>query len=186
MLRDLDQIRKLEKIIHQRLICKDIKDIINSFHGDEIAFSKNTTGNITGLLLHDIKIASVPEEVFYFKHLQVLDLSYNMIYEIPEELFYLYNLQILALRTNKISIIPYQISNLKKLQVVDLFNNNISYVQKKICESTHIEIKSTSPFYSLYADIEGINLFNNPILSPPLEVIVKGRDAIIQYFSSIA
>ncbi len=60
-------------------------------------------GHITTIGLADQKLSHFPEEIFTFKHLQKLDLSFNRIQTIPDNIECLKDLQVLILRKNRIT-----------------------------------------------------------------------------------
>ncbi len=82
------------------------------------------------------------------------------------------------MRNNQIS----DISVLKKLthlNKLDLRSNEIEHLPAWIVELGP-EIVHEDSYYE-----NGINLYDNPIITPPLEIVKKGKDAIQNYFASI-
>lgn len=67
----------------------------------------------------------IPEQVFTFTHLRVLDLSRNFIDTLPSELGQLTELEVLNLERNRIRTVPDEIGNLRQLRVLNLSRNPI-------------------------------------------------------------
>ena len=112
-------------------------------------------GNITGLHLDKNELTEIPAEILQLKNLQVLSLSFNQLTSIPGEIGKLGNLQRLDLRSNQLASIPEEITGLD------------------------LEINWEDDYK------KGINLQNNPLEKPPVEIVKQGRDAVIKYFKSL-
>ena len=109
--------------------------------------------------------------------LQTLYLSSNQITDISF-LSGLTGLQTLDLRYNQITDISF-LSGLTGLYTLDLSSNKITDIPSSIFELFHN--------YNLKDDIRinGLNLYNNPLSTPPVEIIKQGREAVLEYFQDI-
>jgi len=114
--------------------------------------------------------------------LHKLSLSSNQIRKI-EGLEQLANLNSLWLYSNKIQKIE-GLEQLKKLKLLDLQKNNINDLSnaEAYLKSSGLKLawkKEFPPFMN-----EGINLYDNPIQSPPIEIIKRGKQVVLDYFES--
>lgn len=71
------------------------------------------------------KLRQIPEEVFRFRNLQVLNLSHNRLTSLPSEIGSLPNLQTLTLSHNRIRVLPDTLRALGNLEHLYLGNNRI-------------------------------------------------------------
>jgi small GTP-binding protein len=109
------------------------------------------------------------------KNLTYLDLSNNQITDISM-LKDFKNLKQLHLSSNHISDIS-GLHKLKSLKLLDLRNNKIKTLPEAFFEGEmQIDVNSRS------ASANGIWLYGNPIETPPLEIIKKGKEQIRTYF----
>ena len=112
-----------------------------------------------------------------------LDLSHLLLERIPPEVFKLKWLERIDLSNNLISEIPKNFSLLNQLKQIDLRNNEIKVVPKFIFQNTNIQsIKFNSENYWLD---NTLSLDNNPIESPPIEILNQGIRAVRNYFVEI-
>lgn len=109
------------------------------------------------LNLKKSKFTEIPEEVYQFKNLNVLDISKNKLKEFPKRINEFKYLQELDVSVNKIKVItkelgdliylkkfianqnsivsiPPEIKNLKQLKYMDLWGNDIGYLPAEIKE----------------------------------------------------
>jgi len=84
----------------------------------------------------------------------------------------------LDLSSNQLSELPKEIAELKSLQYLDLSSNQLSELPKEIAEMSK-EINWSSSYS------KGINLYNNPLKHPPIEIIKQGKEKVLNYFESI-
>jgi len=121
---------------------------------------------------HISDISSLKE----LNNLRVLHLGRNKLTDITI-LKYLTSLTKLYLYENQISDISF-IDELINLRVLDLKNNKINKIPREIL-NLHMEIKWRN-------EVEGgIIIEGNPLESPPIEIVMKGREAIDSYFRSL-
>ena len=80
---------------------------------------------------------------------------------------------------NQLTEFPAEIAQMLNLQELYLDSNQLTSIPKEITE-LNLEIKWEKDFWG-----SGINLYNNPLETPPVEIVKKGRDAVIEYFKSL-
>ncbi|MCX6583496.1 MAG: leucine-rich repeat domain-containing protein [Candidatus Aminicenantes bacterium] len=180
----LSKFQRLEKLV---LYKNQISDISNL----------NELKGLTNLSLSSNQIKDI-SSLKELKGLTVLDLSRNQIRDISslKELkglttLYLYNNQIsdisilkelmgltvLSLFKNQISDIS-SLKELKNLKNLLLMGNKITHMPAEFLD-LGLEIK-----WEVDSE-DGIFLEDNPLESPPVEIIKKGNEAIRQYFKSL-
>ena len=86
----------------------------------------------------------IPDKIFEFTNLQVLNLSSNLIKEIPKNIGNLKNLQELYLDRNSITELPEEIGNLKKLKKIIISNNKITKLPDNFYNLENLEIFNIS------------------------------------------
>jgi len=158
----------------------------------ELYLSGNQISKIEGLgklnslkelYLHYNQISKI-EGLGKLNSLKKLYLRYNQISKI-EGLEKLNSLDTLYLDTNQISKIE-GLGKLKQLKFLDLQKNNIKDVSnaKVYFKASDLELAWKEGFYSFDGD-KGINLYDNPIENPPLEIIKQGKQAVLNWFENI-
>ncbi len=123
----------------------------------------------------------------YFTQLQILELSNNKILDIN----FLKNLEViqtLDLSSNQIVNIQV-LENLSLLRNLNLGNNKISDISPLL---TLLKSKNSPAinldrdyFLTDYNGKNKINLHNNPLTNPPIEVVQQGNKAVLNYFSEL-
>jgi len=130
------------------------------------------------LYLSENQLSDLPKEIAELKSLQTLYLSDNQLSDLPKEITELKSLQYLYLSKNQLSDLPKEIAELKSLQILDLKNNQLSDLPKEIAELN-------MGIYWKDGYTKGINLYNNPLKHPPIEIIKQGREKVLNYYKSI-
>ena len=114
----------------------------------------------------------------YLNNNQIKDISF---------LEKLKNLQILNLSNNKINDISI-LGKLTKLQTLNISSNQISDLTplRYLIKDKRLEIGWETHYSVLFKDTK-INIYieNNPLTTPPLRIIKKGRAAVLRYFEDI-
>ena len=138
-------------------------------------------GNLAKLMelyLYNNQLRSVPAEIRNLANLTDLYLYKNQLTSIPDEIGNLANLTYLSLSSNRLRSIPAEIGKLTKLKRLYLHNNQLTALPPEITD-WGLEIR-----WDVSSD-EGIFLKGNPLQSPPVEIVKRGREAIQDYFKSL-
>jgi small GTP-binding protein len=157
--------------------------------------------SVVGLSLYQSGLKTIPDYIFHLADLQKLDLRFNQLSDLPKEIAELKSLQTLDLRNNQLSDLPKEIAELKSLQTLYLSSNQLSDLPKEIAELKSLQELDLR--YNQLSDLpkeiaelkmeihwkdgypKGINLYNNPLKHPPIEIIQQGREKVLNYFKSI-
>lgn len=143
----------------------------------DISYLSNLKG-ITSLSLSQNRISDI-SCLSELKGLTSLHLSENRISDISC-LPGLKRLRSLDLSFNQISDISY-LSELKRLRSLNLLANQIREVPRWLAEGRlAIEVGESLASFSC------INLYQNPIEEPPLEIVQQGNAAILNYYDQLA
>ena len=115
---------------------------LNLNNGDikEKKLPKDIDESIENLALQSNELLYLPDELFKYKKLKYLDISYNKITEIPTELRELQSLEYLDLSNNKLSDINKVIGDLARLKVLKLSGNKLRVLPKSICKLHGLKI----------------------------------------------
>ncbi|MCV6637117.1 leucine-rich repeat domain-containing protein [Candidatus Albibeggiatoa sp. nov. NOAA] len=136
--------------------------------------------NLNYLNLWDNQLMELPIWIGVLQSLKTLDLGNNHLSELPESFRLLYDLEELDLGGNKFEELPAWLWKLENLNRLYLDSNSIKKLPKEALD-LNLEIKWDS------WDIEnGIYIKNNPLTSPPPEVIMQGQQAIRSYFKELS
>ncbi len=123
------------------------------------------------LTLYNKVLNSLPDSIGQLVSLQKLDLANNELSALPDSIGQLVSLQELLLDYNKLSALPDSIGQLVSLQELYLADNKLSDLPESIGNLT-----------SLQAD--SLQLRNNPLMHPPLEVCSQGVAAIARFLAA--
>ena len=182
-LKDLTNLNTLYLSNNQISDISALKDLTNLntlyLHNNQISdisALKDLT-NLNNLYLHNNQIIDI-SALKDLTNLTYLKLSDNQISDISA-LKDLTNLNNLSLFNNQISDIS-ALKDLKKLKILYLNTNKIKILSEWITDFKEMDIFWKENFY-----YDGLNLYNNPIESPPIEIIEQGKEAIRNYFSQI-
>jgi len=163
---DISALRGLKNLVHLNLLSNEIADI---------SALKDLT-NLTELYLSEnqIKDISALKDLTNLTQLYLFD---NKITDISA-LKGMTKLTKLGLHHNKITDIS-AFRNLTNLTWVDLSHNQIKSLPTRILD-LNIDL-----LWMLRKPDKGLNLYGNPLESPPVEIVKQGKDAIRNYFESI-
>lgn len=158
-------------------------------------------GGLTHLWLAGNRFTQIPEVVRKFRKLEHLGFPTNRLTFLPDWISELQSLNGLNFFDNKIETIPDSISTLVNLEWLSLKNNLITEIPDSVYELrslrnldfgnlTHVtnknQIKLISPRVLQMENLYELNLENNPVESPPPEVVANGLGAIKNYFKQLA
>ena len=124
-----------------------------------IRIEKVKKENLTSLDLSSCNLASIPKELEGLKNLKTLYLSSNQITEL-KSLEGLKNLKTLDLSLNKIT-------ELKGLEPILRNIEKLNIIENYLCFNN------------------GLVVGDNPLVHPPMNIVSKGRDAVLQYFKDL-
>lgn len=136
--------------------------------------------NLQSLNLKNNKIEKIPDEIQLLKKLKYIVLSENNISYIPDTVASLSSLILFRIKNNKIETFPASCLKIKSLKYLQLDGNKIREIPKEITDS-NLEI-----FWEPHFDNKGIFIGDNPMVTPPLEIIKRGKQQIKNYFDEIA
>lgn len=145
---------------------------------------------LTSLNLSYNKLATLPSSLAYFKNLTKLNLYYNELTSIPDAIAALKNLTWLDLSRNKLVNLPDSIGHLSILKELNLSQNRLITLPNSIAlfnSLVHLNLgcnylTKLPDSISQLNNLEELIIEENPIKVPPLEISVKGIQAIKNYF----
>ena len=151
---------------------------------------------LVGLVELDLSSNSISElssQIKCLHGLQILKLSWNSLIALPDELCSLGNLQVLAVEFNKLTYLPQNIGKLTKLRTVLANDNKITHIPESISQlkelselnlqynSLGILPNSLCLAGSKCGGLRVLTLTGNPLLYPPMDIVVEGTRSILQY-----
>lgn len=155
---------------------------------------------LTQLYLSDNQLTSLPSEISKLENLTELYINKNNLVSLPSEISELKKLTKLSLFENKLNSLPPGISKLRKLTELDLSNNQLTVLPSGISRLDNLSKLdlSNNQFASLPLEIldlqldinwesvyaKGVFIGDNPFVYPPVEILLRGRKSIIEYFNS--
>ncbi|MCP4344834.1 MAG: GTP-binding protein, partial [Desulfobacterales bacterium] len=137
--------------------------------------------NLQTLHLAGNQLTQLPPEISELKNLLSLHLTGNQLTQLPPEISELKNLLSLVLSSNQLTQLPPETFELKNLLSLYMENNQLTHLPPNIAE-WGMEIKWKSSYGG-----KGRNIFleDNPLESPPVEIVRQGTEAVRNYFESI-
>jgi internalin A len=142
---------------------KDYLDLSN-LGLEEIPIELKSALNLKRINLSYNNIEELPYWFSDLIHLENLDFRYNKLTKLIPDLRKLVNLTSINLRNNLFEDIPIELRELGKLIFVSFSSNQISIVPE------------------WFFKIPSVNIDNNPIVDPPIEIYSRGYQAILNYF----
>ena len=141
------------------------------------------------------QLSVLPSDIVNLKNLELLDLSSNQLSVLPPELSKLKKLKVLYLGSNQLSILPPELLKLQKLRVLVLSSNLLSVLPPEIAKSRQLEclyLNSNQlrvlPQEISTLKLRGLSILrleDNPLKTPPYEVVMEGISAIRNYFNEL-
>ncbi|KAL5100616.1 hypothetical protein RYX36_004943 [Vicia faba] len=126
--------------------------------------------NLEKLLIHLNKLRFLPLSIGEMKSLRYLDVHFNELHGLPQSIGKLTNLEYLNISSNfnDMTQLPETVGGLINLVELDMSNNQIRALPCAFCR--------------LYK-LTKLNLDQNPILVPPLEIVNQGAEAIKEFMA---
>ncbi len=153
--------------------------------------------NLTSLSLGSNNLATLPDWMSQLQNLTSLGLGSNGLTTIPDWISQLQGLIKLYLYNNQLSTIPESIIKLQNLTHLILWDNQFESIPEVIYELRSLQeldfdnlggenkIKEISPKILQLKKLELIFLKDNPIETPPPEVVEQGVESIKNYFRQL-
>ncbi len=135
-------------------------------------------GNLRRLIILDLgrnQLKELPPEIGNLTALQILNLGNNQLDRLPSEIGNLTHLDELHLHDNMLSNLPPEIDKLQQLCFLNLGNNQIHHLPIELGQLQRLATDECFPLSSL--------IYNNPLISPPPEVVAQGTAAILDYLN---
>ena len=136
--------------------------------------------NLQELYLNDNQLTNLPAEIGQLNNLQALFLGGNQLTILPPEIGQLHNMMWLSLHHNQLAFLPAEVNLLSRLCVLDLQANNLRNLPIILGNMNLLEQEECP------SDFPGIYLDNNPLVSPPPEVVEQGTAAVLAYLRNQA
>jgi internalin A len=157
---------------------------------------------LTQLNVSGNKLTSLPSKISELKNLTQIDISLNQLTSLPPEVSELKNLTKLEIYSNQLTSLPPEISELKNLTRLEISGNQLTSLPPEISELKNLAQLNISgnqltslPLDILELDLKiewedrwnsrAIYLRDNPFENPPVEIVKKGREAVLDYFKSL-
>ncbi|WP_276482670.1 COR domain-containing protein [Paraflavitalea pollutisoli] len=144
-----------EHSIHIDLSCLGLLEIPDNLRQANWLQRLNVSSN---------NIKSLPTWLHEFTDLEVLDARSNSISILPSEIYGMNSLKQLHFRFNKLTEVDEELSSLPNLTYLNIADNNISRLHAGMFRIPHL------------------NIDNNPVIDPPVEVYSRGYEATKNYF----
>lgn len=176
--RDREIINSIQKEIGKQLF----PVLFEELQSKSCSFVLDEEKHVIGLNLSDCSLSDIPDNLFKLSALVSLILSKNNIIRIPDSVMTCKELKYLDISNNQLIQFPFSILKETKLEYINLKNNKITQISEYLIQSG-LEIH-WNRFFN-FID-KGINLYNNPLESPPVEIVRQGIKVIKQYFYSLS
>ncbi|MDD5668539.1 MAG: COR domain-containing protein [Candidatus Omnitrophica bacterium] len=161
---------------------------LNANRLTNIPVSISKLQNLEEFLVWVNQLEQVPDSISQLKKLTHLDLGGNKLTHIPDSIRELRNLTHLSLGNNLFTSIPECIYDLTALEHLSLDNATswAWYNGLKQGEfSNRNKIEELSSQISRLSGLQRLNLDDNPVKLPPLEIVAKGPEFIRNYFRQL-
>jgi len=162
MSRDTDLLRQLEGELKIKLIRRSFEDLL--CHVQDVpttAYDSDKEGNVIALVLEGIQIHTFPRTVLGFAELRLLSFAWNYLDSLPPE-----------------------IASLKHLKHLRLYDNRLRRLPRELLDLGLNFITDHSWFNG--PEDHSIRVGLNPLVTPPIEVLSQGRDAVLRYYAALA
>lgn len=149
--------------------------------------------NLQSLNVNNNLLETIPNFGDKSKKIFSLNISHNSISKLPASIGNLSNLKILDVSHNQLSILPNSLYKLKKMISLNIGGNKIYSISPNIKNLLNLqqitarnnELTNIPEEFSELKMLKFIELENNPIISPPIEIVMRGIKSIKEYFEGI-
>ncbi|CAI8587538.1 unnamed protein product [Vicia faba] len=163
---------KLTALPESISLCRSLVELDASFNNLICLPTNMAYGlvNLEKLLIHLNKLRFLPLSIGEMKSLRYLDVHFNELHGLPQSIGKLTNLEYLNISSNfnDMTQLPETVGGLSNLVELDMSNNQIRALPCAFCR--------------LYK-LTKLNLDQNPILVPPLEIVNQGAEAIKEFMA---
>ncbi len=149
------------------------------------------------LCLSENLLTTLPEEMYALSSLRKLYLDCNKFSDIPISISRLKEMRYLNLRKNVLSQFPLGVTEMINLEVLNLSRNNLKVLPQEICQLTNLQVLylSRNNLTNLPSELMTLTslrgetktgvprllLLHNPLENPPIDIAIKGFDAICHW-----
>jgi len=165
-------IKRLEKK-YKTLFTPVSKSLFLELIEKNIFFVENR--QITKVDLSDFHILTIPHEIFQFKSLDALSVSYCALVRLPRAISKLKNLKLLALNSNFLQVLPESIGLLQSLENLNLGHNELKDLPETMfnlvkLENLHLgnnELTHVPEEIERLENLKSLHLYSNKLMSLP-------------------
>jgi len=202
LLTEFNQLKWIQKIINQAAK-GGVKELNLSYKGlTKLPLEIGRFTQLTGLSLVGNQLTALPPEIGQLTQLTWLSLEGNKLTALPSEIGQLTLLTSLGIRGNQLTALPPEIGQLSQLTKLYLYDNQLTALPPEIGQLTNLKtlilgnehgcnkLTALPPEIGLLvnleepSDYEGLKLGNNPLKSPPPEIVKQGTKAILAYLQA--
>lgn len=145
--------------------------------------------NLALLNLSENQFTALPLAITQLTNIKTLDLHKNQLNTLPPEIAKLSKLTLLLLDDNHLTTLPPEIAQLTELAVLFLSRNQLTTLPLGIVQLAKLDelfLRSnqltTLPVELWQRSLGKLFLDKNPLVSPPMEIVEQGREAVLAYF----
>ncbi|XP_063529107.1 leucine-rich repeat and calponin homology domain-containing protein isoform X1 [Cydia strobilella] len=170
----------LEKLLLSQNILRNLPDAVGGLQ------------SLTFLDLSSNQLTELPREICQMP-LQVLLVPDNLLTTLPKEIGKMTTLAELVASNNRLTQVPMTLGDCAGLRALDLSNNQLGLLPLQVTylRLEHLDV-SCNCISSLPLELRNmstlitLNLDNNPLVSPPTTVCMRGRVHIFKYLENMA
>lgn len=155
----------------------NLKDKITHAARDFL-FTNRVRDRQTNLMLMELTLTTIPQEIFSFSNLKVLNLSRNCLRTLPTEIRHLKQLEELAISSNQLEALPPEIGELTRLTTLWASHNKFTVLPSEIGKwasltelfLNHNQLKTLPPEFGQLTALKELRLYDNQLISLPPEI----------------
>uniref|UniRef100_A0A0A0LRY9 Plant intracellular Ras-group-related LRR protein 9-like n=1 Tax=Cucumis sativus TaxID=3659 RepID=A0A0A0LRY9_CUCSA len=176
-----------------------------SLTGRRLRFLPEEFGHIRGLVVLDIssnQLQIIPDSISGLENLEELNASSNLLESLPDSIGLLQKLKLLNVSANKLHALPDTICHCRSLVELDVSFNSLTYLPTNIglelvnleklavqlnnlreLDLSNNQIHALPDTFGHLENLKKLNVEQNPLTVPPMEVVSKGPDAVRTFMS---